>query len=162
MAHELTEKITKNFTFKELCYSDTAKTKKIDNFNPTDKQFENIKSLCENLLQPIRDKIGKPITVNSCYRCTTLNATVGGKPTSQHLANNGAAADIEIMGMSNYDFCQWIIDNKFDFDQLILEYANNLDHDINSGWVHVSYNKGKNRHQVLTINKKGTFVGLVK
>ena len=47
---------------------------------------------------------------------------------------------------------------------LILEFADNLKNDINSGWVHISYNsKEKNRHQCLTINKKiGTKIGLLK
>ena len=55
------------------------------------------------------------------------------------------------------------IKNNLDFDQLILEYADNLQKDINSGWVHISYKaNGQNRHQVLTINKSGTRVGLVK
>lgn len=150
--------ITKNFTLKELTYSATAVKKGIDN-KPTEEHYKNMVSLCKNVLQPLREKLGKPITVNSCYRCPKLNTAVGGVKTSQHC--NGQAADIEVMGMSNYDLACYIRDN-FDFDQLILEFCDNLKNDKNSGWVHVSYKDSGNRKQTLTINKSGTKLGLVK
>lgn len=151
--------ITKNFTLKELTYSDTAKAKKIDN-TPSEEEYKKMKTLCEKVLQPLRDKLGKPVSINSCYRGKLLNEAVGGAKTSQHC--KGEAADIEIKGMSNYDLCCYIRDN-FDFDQLILEYADNLKNDINSGWCHVSYvSPQSNRKQCLTINKKGTKLGFVK
>lgn len=150
--------ITKNFTLKELTYSATAVKKSIDN-KPTEEHYKNMVSLCKNVLQPLREKLGKPITVNSCYRCPKLNTAVGGVKTSQHC--NGQAADIEVMGMSNYDLACYIRDN-FEFDQLILEFCDNLKNDKNSGWVHVSYKDSGNRKQTLTINKSGTKLGLVK
>lgn len=150
--------ITKNFTLAELIYSATAAKKGIDN-KPTEEHYKNMVSLCKNVLQPLREKLGKPINVNSCYRCPKLNAAVGGAKTSQHC--NGQAADIEINGMSNYDLACYIRDN-FEFDQLILEFCDNLKNDKNSGWVHVSYKDSGNRKQVLTINKSGTKLGLVK
>ena len=150
--------ITKNFTLAELTYSATAVKKGIDN-KPTEEHNKNMVSLCKNVLQPLREKLGKPINVNSCYRCPKLNAAVGGVKTSQHC--NGQAADIEVMGMSNYDLACYIRDN-FDFDQLILEFCDNLKNDKNSGWVHVSYKDSGNRKQTLTINKSGTKLGLVK
>ena len=150
--------ITKNFTLKELTYSATAVKKGIDN-KPTEEHYKNMVSLCKNVLQPLREKLGKPITVNSCYRCPKLNTAVGGVKTSQHC--NGQAADIKVMGMSNYDLACYIRDN-FEFDQLILEFCDNLKNDKNSGWVHVSYKDSGNRKQTLTINKSGTKLGLVK
>ena len=152
--------ITKNFTLAELTYSDTAKSKGIKNM-PTEEEYKNMVILCEKVLQPIRDTLGKPVKINSCYRGKQLNEAVGGAKTSQHCS--GQAADIEIMGMSNYDLAVWIRDN-LDFDQLILEYATNLSADINSGWVHVSYKVNGNRHQCLTIKsaKSGYKVGLIK
>ena len=150
--------ITKNFTLAELIYSATAVKKGIDN-KPTEEHYKNMVSLCKNVLQPLREKLGKPINVNSCYRCPKLNAAVGGAKTSQHC--NGQAADIEIMGLSNHDLACYIREHM-DFDQLILEYADNLKNDKNSGWVHVSYKTSGNRHQCLTINKSGTKLGLVK
>lgn len=150
--------ITKNFTLAELIYSATAVKKGIDN-KPTEEHYKNMVSLCKNVLQPLREKLGKPINVNSCYRCPKLNAAVGGAKTSQHC--NGQAADIEINGMSNYDLACYIRDN-FEFDQLILEFCDNLKNDKNAGWVHVSYKSSGNRKQCLTINKSGTKLGLVK
>ena len=147
--------ITKNFTLKELTYSSTAVQKGLDN-TPTEEHYKNMKTLCEKVLQPLRDKLGKPITINSCYRSPAVNAAVGGVKTSQHC--NGQAADIEILGMSNYDLACYIRDN-FEFDQLILEYTDNIKNDINAGWVHVSYNPLNNRHQCLTINKSGKKIG---
>lgn len=152
------EQITKNFTLSELTYSNTAKNKGIQNI-PSEYEYNNMKKLCEKVLQPLRDKLNKPIKINSCFRGNLLNEAVGGAKTSQHL--KGQAADIEIMGMSNYDLACYIRDNM-DFDQLILEFADNLKNDINSGWVHVSWNESGNRHQCLTINKKGTKLGLIK
>ena len=118
--------ITKNFTLSELTYSDTAKAKKLDN-TPTEIEYNNMKNLCENVLQPLRDALGKPIRVNSCYRGKQLNEAVGGSKTSQHC--KGQAADIEIIGMSNYDLACYIRDN-FDFDQLILEFTDNIKNEL--------------------------------
>ena len=84
--------LTKNFTLEELVHSDTANAKGIDN-TPTQEIIDNLKELAENVLQPIRDKWGKPLTVNSGYRCKELNKAVGGVSTSQH--QKGKAADIE-------------------------------------------------------------------
>lgn len=152
------EQITKNFTLSELIYSDTAKRKGIKNI-PSESEYHNMKILCEKVLQPLRDKLNKPIRINSCYRGKILNEAIGGVKTSQHCT--GQAADIEIIGISNYDLACYIRDNM-DFDQLILEFTDNLKNDINSGWVHVSWNEAGNRHQCLTINKKGTKLGLIK
>lgn len=148
--------ITKNFTLAELTRSSTASQRGISN-EPSEEHYNNMKVLCEKVLQPLRDKLGKPIIVNSCYRSPKLNAAVGGVATSQH--SRGEAADIEVKGMSNYDLANYIKEH-FDFDQLILEYCDNLKNDINSGWVHVSYKTHGNRHQCLTINKSGTRLGL--
>lgn len=53
---------------------------------------ENVKALVENVLDPLREKYGKPIRVNSGYRCPKHNLAVGGASRSQHLL--GEAADI--------------------------------------------------------------------
>ena len=48
--------------------------------------------LCQKVLQPLRDKFGSAIIVNSGYRSPAVNKAVGGVPTSQHV--RGEAADI--------------------------------------------------------------------
>ena len=46
-----------------------------------------------DLFQALREKIGKPITINSGFRCAEYNKKIGGKPKSQHLA--GLALDMK-------------------------------------------------------------------
>ena len=45
-------------------------------------------------IQKIRNHFGKPVTVNSGYRCTTHNANIGGANGSRH--TKGQAADIAV------------------------------------------------------------------
>lgn len=151
-------KLSKNFSLEEMCYSSTANSKKINNYTTDNNIVSKLKLLCEHILQPVREHFGKPVVINSGYRCVALNTVVNGAKNSQHLT--GEAADFEIMGLSNYELACWIKDN-LDFDQLILEYCDNLKNDINAGWVHCSYKAIGNRHQLLTINKKGTKSGLI-
>lgn len=47
-----------------------------------------------NLIDAIREKIGKPIKLSCAFRCPSHNAEVGGVPDSQHV--QGCAADIPI------------------------------------------------------------------
>jgi hypothetical protein len=49
-------------------------------------------------LQKIRDKFGKPVTINSAYRTVTYNKKVGGSTSSYH--TKGTAVDIKIAGVS--------------------------------------------------------------
>jgi len=149
-------RLTDNFTLAELCKSQTALRKGIDNLPKDPDIVTKIQTLAEEILQPVRDKFG-PTVINSGYRCKKLNTAIGGSKKSQHCF--GEAADIEVPGLSNRDLAQWI-KNNLDFDQLILEFYNGKD--PRSGWVHISYkSKEDNRNQCLTINKEGTFSGLI-
>ncbi len=49
-------------------------------------------------LEIFRAIVGKPVNINSAYRCPTHNAEVGGAPNSQHV--QGIAADVSVAGMS--------------------------------------------------------------
>ena len=150
--------LTEHFTLADLCYSDTAYRNGISNV-PNNSEIEKLKLLAEKVLEPIWNHYGKQVIVNSGYRGLALNSIIGGASSSQHC--KGEAADIEIAGISNYDLACYIRDNM-DFDQLILEYATNLNSDPNSGWVHVSYSNEMLRKQTLTINRYGTKNGLIK
>ena len=97
----------KYFTIKELCKSSTAKQKGIDN-TPNSEIVNNLTQLVDYILDPLREKYRKPITVNSGYRCPELNKAVGGSKTSQHL--KGLAADITAGSPTN---------NKKLFDRII-------------------------------------------
>ena len=130
-------KLSENFTLSEMTKSQTAIRKNIDN-TPTDEHIENLKYVADNLLQPIRDHFGKPVTVSSGYRSVDLCEAIGSSSKSQHA--KGEAADFEIGGIDNKELGLWIQDN-IEYDQLILEFYN--DGDPNSGWIHCSMVKDR-------------------
>ena len=141
--------LTKNFSLVELTKSQTAERKGIDNTPSTEHQ-ENLKRLCESILQRVRDHFGRVVSVSSGYRSPELCTAIGSKTTSQHA--KGEAADFEIFGISNKELADWIHYNT-QYDQLILEYWKGED-EPNSGWVHCSYSQGKNRRQYLRAYKE--------
>ena len=141
-------KLTENFSLNELTKSQTAERKGIDNTPSTEHQ-ENLKSLCEMILQPIRDHFGQVVSVSSGYRSPELCVAIGSSTQSQHA--KGQASDFEIFGVSNKELADWINEN-LDYDQLILEYWK--ESDPNSGWVHCSYTNGSNRKQYLRAYKE--------
>lgn len=129
----------KHFTIDELCRSDTARIRGIDN-TPTEEVRKNLTALVGNVLDPLREWYGKPIYVNSGYRCPALNKAVGGVASSQHLT--GQAADIDVNDRAENRRLMKHIEDNLDFDQLIWENG--------GAWVHVSYRAdGRNRRQVL-------------
>ena len=136
-------KLTENFSLNELTKSQTAERKGIDN-TPSAEHQENLKSLCEMILQPIRDHFGQVVSVSSGYRSQELCVAIGSSTQSQHA--KGQASDFEIFGVSNKELADYI-DQNLDYDQLILEYWK--ESDPNSGWVHCSYSQTHNRKQYL-------------
>ena len=136
--------LSKNFSLKELTASQTADRHGISN-NPSEDHMDNLKKLCDNVLQKVRDHYGKVVSVSSGYRSPELCVKIGSSMKSQHA--KGQAADFEIFGLPNAELAKYIIDN-IDFDQLILEFHN--PEEPNSGWIHCSYkNPEENRKQVL-------------
>ena len=137
-------KLSNNFSLKEMTASQTAERKGISN-NPSEDHMNNLKELCENVLQKVRDHYNKVVSVSSGYRSPELCVAIGSSTNSQHA--KGQAADFEVYGLSNADLCKWIAEN-LEFDQLILEYHNIGE--PNSGWIHCSYRSdGENRKQIL-------------
>ena len=108
--------LSPNFSLSELTHSQTAIENAIDN-TPDEKSLENLKYLCKNLLQPLRDMLGKPIHVTSGYRCEELNRLVGGVPTSQHVKGEAAACYCT----DGPEFLlQILLDSGLEFDQAIV------------------------------------------
>jgi zinc D-Ala-D-Ala carboxypeptidase len=142
-------KLSENFSLNELTKSQTATRRGISN-QPSGEHLENLKALVEKVLQPIRDSKGQPIRVTSGYRSSELNTAIGGSSKSQH--SKGEAADFEITGVDNYELAEWIKSFIPEFDQLILEFYTSGDQ--NSGWIHCSYSREKNRKQILTASKE--------
>lgn len=127
--------LTPHFTLEEMTASPTAKANGIDN-TPTAKHIEALTLLCIKTLEPLRAALGKPIRVNSGYRCRALNKRVGGARTSQH--QKGEAADIEVKGMTAQQLFDFILKSGVPFDQVIQEF---------DSWVHISFSATQERRQ---------------
>ena len=74
----------KYFTMGELLRSSSADSLGIDNTCDIT-SASALMALVDNVLDPLREWYGKPIYVNSGYRCKELNTAIGGAPTSQHM-----------------------------------------------------------------------------
>lgn len=126
------------FTIQELTASSTARVRGIDN-TPNAQVEANLTKLIDAVLDPVRRIWGRPITVNSGFRCPALNAAVRGVANSQHLT--GEAADITTGSREgNRELFEKISRSGVPFDQLIDESG--------YSWIHISYS-GRNRRQVL-------------
>ena len=131
----------KYFTIAELCRSNTADRMGINN-RCRQQHVTALTALVDNVLDPLRTWWGKPITVNSGYRCPERNAAGKGSKTSQHMS--GEAADIDTGDRQQNKLLFEYIRKNLPYDQLIWEHGGD--------WVHVSYRAdGKNRKQVLNL-----------
>lgn len=129
-------KLSKNFTLDEMIRTSTG----IPNI-PTDKEIENMRKLVENVLQPLRDHMNRPIIVNSGFRSKEVNKAVGGSKDSGHMS--GTAADITMGSKALNRLAYNYIRDNCEFRQLINEY--------NYSWIHVEYREGDNKKQELKI-----------
>ena len=138
-------KLSKYVSLGEVVHSDTAKRRGIDN-NPTAEHMDNLRIICTDVFDKVREHFGVPIYISSGYRGKELNAAIKGSASSDHC--NGRALDLDQdykgNGVSNREVFDYIKDN-LDFDQLIYEMGNRN----NPDWVHVGYRVGENRKQVL-------------
>ena len=137
------------FTIGELCQSNEAAKRGIPN-HPNTAQKMNMEKLIDRVLDPIRSLYGKPIYVNSGFRCLTLNKVVGGAKNSSHLM--GQAADITggnpRENKKIWDIIMFLFqEGDIDFDQCINEKPVNGE----PSWIHISYNEDNNRGQILTL-----------
>ena len=141
--------LSEHFELAEFTRSSTAKRAGISNM-PTDAHLENIKLLCEKILEPIRVHFSRSIILSSGYRSSALNRAVGGSSSSQHCSGEAADIDMDGTNVTNAQIFNYIKDN-LEFDQLIWEFGT----DSNPDWVHVSYeSNGRQRKQILRAVKK--------
>lgn len=132
--------ISEHVSYNEATISPTALRLGIDN-TPTPAIISKMKDVATFCFEPLRLWYGKPIKVNSFYRCMDLNKKVGGSATSQHC--KGEAMDISAGSKAeNKKLFNWCKSN-LEYDQLINEY--------DYTWVHISYRKGNNRNQAIAI-----------
>lgn len=137
--------LSQHFKLQEFEQSDKAKELGINNAIDSQEIKDAIKSLVESVLQPLRDAWGKPLAINSGYRCKELNAVVGGVPTSQH--TKGEAADVCPFGRNGHgdikvvtELARLAVKLDLPFDQMILYPS----------FVHFSHKaKGEQRKQIL-------------
>ena len=134
--------LTKHFTLEEMCISQEASRSGLKNV-PDATQRENLRLLCDNILEPLRERIRKPVIVTSGFRSKTINTRIGGSRNSQHC--QGQAADIHVNGMPVAEIVLLIRRMGLPYDQLIDEF---------SAWVHVSYSP-RHRRQTLMARTKG-------
>ena len=134
--------LTRNFSLQELTKSDTAIRKGIDN-EPNADQIDKLKTLCEKVLQPVRDHFGR-VKVTSGFRSPDLCVAIGSSVNSQHA--KAEAADFEVLGVDKAEVADWVKINC-ETDQLILEFY--TPGEPNSGWIHASYVQFQPRAQYL-------------
>ena len=153
-------KISRNFSLGEVCKSDAASRGGWDNTPGLD-EICSITALIHQCIQPIRDAMGRPIRVNSCFRNLQTNRAIGSGDGSSHRAQNGyAAMDFEIMGFDNKELAREIIKILPSWSDLILEFYDEKIKDpllrADSGWIHLSFNRsGENRNQIRIAFRKG-------
>jgi hypothetical protein len=130
--------ISKNFSWHEFEQSDAARQYRIMNIITTAEVRDAVKALVVKVLQPLRDKVGRPLKINSGYRCPELNAKVGGVATSQHC--KGEAADVWCATLTPYQLARVVLENGIPYDQMILYPS----------FLHLSFRKeGEQRMQLL-------------
>lgn len=129
-------KLSEHFSLAEFTASQTATRLGIDNSLPQE-LYTNARRTCI-LLEEARQILGKPIHINSGYRCPKLNERIGGSQTSAHM--QALAADFVCHEFGTpLQICQALI-GKIEFDQLIEEGT----------WVHVGLAEGPLRNEILT------------
>jgi hypothetical protein len=136
--------LSPNFSFEELTHTDH---REFDN-TPNADEMANLTRLASFLEQVKAVLGGKPIMVNSAFRCKLVNDAVGSKDTSQHRI--GCAADIRVPGMTPDEVVKAVISAGIGYDQVIREFDR---------WTHIavpSHPEDKPRQQALIIDKQGT------
>jgi zinc D-Ala-D-Ala carboxypeptidase len=138
--------VSEHISWAEATRSDAAKRAGINNYF-TPEQLVRMTTVAKKVFEPVRNHFGIPVFVSSFFRNAIVNKLIGGAVNSQHMANNGAAIDVdaEVYGkVTNKQIFEYI-KNNLEFDQLIWEFGTNEEPD----WVHVSYNEGHNRKEIL-------------
>lgn len=137
------------FTLKELCKSNTAEARGVDNF-PSFEVVAHLDELRKTILDPMREAWGGPLLCTSGYRSVLLNTAVHGVTNSAHLT--GYAADLRPTDKRRTaKFILWAVgwleDNGIKFDQAIDEQVDG------ERWLHIAVrdNRGRQRRQNLVI-----------
>lgn len=134
--------LSPHFKLSEFTRSSTATARGIKN-EPNEEQITNLKRLCQQVLEPLREHFGVPIVIGSGFRCSKLNAAEGGVKTSNHLT--GCAADLHLPSNEvGREWFRWLMDNTH-FDELIWENS-----DRKRYWIHIALRPSGNRQRVVS------------
>ena len=124
-------KLSDHFTLEEMVRSATASRNNIPN-TPSQAEIQWLQYLCVNVLEPLRNHMGRPISVSSGYRCPKLNTLVGGVAKSQH--QYGQAADIRILNKQDGDkIFAYLKTNKY-VSKALYERSKST----GARWIHVA------------------------
>lgn len=147
------------FTISEFIKSDTAIAQR--KWNGASREAEdNIIALVAAVLDPLREKYGKPIKITSGFRSKNINKYVGGEVTSQHIL--GEAADIvgynsktKTYGdpKENYILGRLIV-ALGNYDQVIFEDVGK--DNLLPKWIHVSWRRVGSNRGVIYKKRAGT------
>jgi len=136
--------LSPNFSLEELTHTDH---RQFDN-TPNATEMANLVRLAA-FLEEVKTVLGgKPVMINSAFRCKEVNDAVGSKDTSQHRI--GCAADIRVPSMTPDEVVKAVIGSGIGYDQIIREFDR---------WTHISIPSvaGDNpRRQALIIDRTGT------
>ena len=145
----MSDRISEHISLKEGIKSHTATRLSIDN-TPRSLDLINMKTIAQEVFEPLRKFVGGPIAINSFYRSPKLNSAIGGSTSSQHCSGRAIDIDDNYGYKTNAEMFEYIKCN-LDYDQMIWEFGN----DSNPDWVHVSYvSEDENRRRCLKDYKK--------
>ena len=130
--------LSEHFELAEFLVSETAARRGITN-EPTPEIIDNLRRLCQLVLEPLRVKLARPVVITSGYRSPALNRAIGGSPTSHHM--QGRAADLIVPGITPLAVCQAASQLKLPCVQIIHEFGR---------WTHLSVAISNERTQLLT------------
>lgn len=135
----MNEKLSDHFTLDEMTRSNTAITCHLNN-TPNKEQKDNLIFLCTKVLEPTRNKWGKPIVITSGFRSKELNKQVGGVPTSYHC--KGLAADIKISSEEEGKNLATLLGKQPNTDLVLFEHSKNCK------WIHVQARRDNPRRKI--------------
>ena len=118
--------LSDHFSLEELIFSQTATRLGLDN-SPNAFQIASLKRLCQTILEPLREALGRPLHINSGYRSTNVNRADAGSINSAHM--RGCAADVTAQGLTPEQMAQVATVHRLPFQQVILEFGS---------WLHIA------------------------
>ncbi|HWP83968.1 MAG TPA: D-Ala-D-Ala carboxypeptidase family metallohydrolase [Terriglobia bacterium] len=105
-----------------------------------------LREFCEQILEPLRAHVGRPVLITSGYRSAKVNRKAGGLPGSYHRATpTRCAADIQVSGVPLAEVFRWLCEESgLPFDKVILERGKRPDTETDD-CIHIQYRSDRPR-----------------